>query len=56
MNRAAWMHVVLAVGWALTAIPTVLWWSESILWVAFMSIYAIVSTHWGAVEAAREAE
>lgn len=26
--------------WAVLAIPTVLWWSESILWVLMISIYA----------------
>jgi hypothetical protein len=26
--------------WLLLGIPTVLWWKESVLWVALMSIYA----------------
>lgn len=54
MNWQARMHAALAVGWALMLIPTVLWWSESILWVGTMSIYAIVVGHWSAVEASRE--
>jgi hypothetical protein len=53
-NRTARMHAFLAVGWALMFIPTALWWSESILWIGTMSIYAIVVGHWSAVEAARE--
>ena len=39
--------------WALSAIPTLLWWRDSILWVAFMSIWANVASHWAAAEAAR---
>ena len=26
--------------WAILTVPTVLWWSESILWVLIISIYA----------------
>lgn len=39
--------------WALLAIPTVLFWKESILWVAFMSLYANFVGHFGAYEAAK---
>lgn len=39
--------------WALLAIPTLLWWRESILWVAFMSLYANVASHWAAYQASR---
>lgn len=37
-------------------IPTLLWWRESLLWIAFMSLYAIVVSHWGAFQAARGEE
>lgn len=47
-----WCHYTLAISWGVTVVPTVLWWSQSILWVAFMSIYAIVVGHWGAAEGA----
>jgi hypothetical protein len=33
-------HLLLAGMWVLLAVPTVLWWEHSILWVAFMSLYA----------------
>lgn len=53
LRGPALLHACLAIGWALMFVPTVLWWSESILWVGTMSIYAIVVGHWSAVEAAR---
>lgn len=37
--------------WLLLLIPTLLWWKESILWVAFMSLYANYKTCIGAHEA-----
>lgn len=43
----------MAVVWAVLALPTILWWSESILWVAFMSLYANFGTHLAAFQAAR---
>lgn len=52
-------HLTLTVVWALLAIPTLLWWRNSILWVAFMSLYANVAAHWSAFQgtrAEREAE
>ncbi|MFV0135435.1 hypothetical protein ACLGIH_19825 [Streptomyces sp. HMX87] len=53
------LHLTLTVIWALLAIPTLLWWPNSILWVAFMSLYANVAAHWSAfhsAQAEREAE
>ena len=47
-------HLVLAAVWVLLIIPTLLWWSNSILWVAFMSLYANVAGHWSAYEASRK--
>lgn len=49
-------HRCVAATWLLMAIPTLLWWSESILWVAFMSLYANVAAHWGAAQAASAEE
>jgi hypothetical protein len=42
--------------WGLLGIPTVLFWKQSILWVAFMSLYANVVGHWSAYQAARAEE
>jgi hypothetical protein len=54
--RAAQMHRALTVVWCALAVPTVLWWRESIVWVAFMSLYANVAGHWAAWEAAKAKE
>lgn len=42
--------------WMMLVVPTLLWWSESILWVALMSIWANVAGHWSAWQAARAEE
>lgn len=47
------LHYTLTGVWVLLTIPTLLWWRNSLLWVAFMSIYANLATHWGAAEAAK---
>jgi hypothetical protein len=52
-HRAVVTHLVLAVTWALLMIPTLIWWKTSILWVALMSGYANVASHWGAYQASR---
>jgi hypothetical protein len=46
------IHRAMQWTWALLAIPTLLWWRESILWVAFMSLYANFVGHAAAAEAA----
>lgn len=58
MDKRRWkyVHRALATTWLLLAIPTMLWWSQSILWVAFMSLYANVASHWAAAEAAEAGE
>lgn len=48
-----WFHLAGIITWALLAIPTVLWWRNSILWVSLMSVYAIVLAHWASYQAAR---
>jgi hypothetical protein len=42
--------------WALMLIPTLLWWSESVLWVAGMSLYANFSSHLAAAKASQAEE
>lgn len=39
--------------WCLLIVPTVFVWSDSILWVAFMSIYACIGYHVQGYQAAR---
>lgn len=47
------LHLWATIFWSFLAIPTVVWWRESIAWVSFMSIYAIIVGHWGSYQAAR---
>jgi hypothetical protein len=47
------VNLVLVFVWIILIIPTVLFWKNSILWIALMSIYAVVVSHWGAYQASR---
>lgn len=47
------LHLTLTLLWCALVIPTVLLWRDSIAWVSFMSIYAIVASHWACWEAAK---
>lgn len=33
-------HQIALVFWLVAVIPTVIWWKDSILWIAIMSLYA----------------
>ena len=46
----------LTVLWVLLVVPTLTVWQDSLIWIALMSIYANISTHWGAYEASRAKE
>ncbi len=50
------IHWTLTVLWALLLIPTLIWWKESVLWVALMSLYANVAGHWAAAQASEADE
>jgi hypothetical protein len=54
--KAAVVHYVLAGVWALLLIPTLLFWKNSVLWVAAMSLYANLAAHLSAAKAARAEE
>lgn len=49
--RAA--HLTAAAIWILLLVPTVLWWKDSIMWVAACSLYANAWIHVGAYQGAR---
>jgi hypothetical protein len=49
-------HLVGAIVWLLMAYPTIVWWKESVLWVAIMSLYTIILDHLGGWGAARAEE
>ncbi len=47
------LHLTLMFLWTGLIIPTLLYWRDSILWVAFMSLYANIVGHWAAYQATR---
>lgn len=47
------LHLCATIAWALLAIPTFMFWSQSILWLALMSLWANFVGHWSAYQAAR---
>ena len=54
-----WFHGARLVMWMLLAIPSYLWWQDSVAWVMWMSLYAIIITEASTVlasVAARSAE
>ncbi|HEY1845430.1 MAG TPA: hypothetical protein VGH05_11305 [Buttiauxella sp.] len=50
------MHLVTAGLWIVLAIPSVIWWKNSVLWVIIISIYANVVGHLSGYTAARADE
>lgn len=50
------LHGALVAVWVVLIVPTLLWWRESILWVAFMSLYANIAGHWAAWQSTRAEE
>jgi hypothetical protein len=46
-------HATLTIVWIVLTLPTLLLWRESITWLALMSVYAIVATHWDAYQSAK---
>lgn len=50
------VHAAATVIWFLAVIPTVLWWSQSVLWVGLMSCYAAAVGHFSAWQAVRAEE
>lgn len=46
-------HAVATLLWLALVVPTVWWWRESVPWVAAMSVWANVASHFGAWQGAR---
>ncbi|WP_323102998.1 hypothetical protein [Klebsiella quasipneumoniae] len=46
-------HLVAAVMWVGLAIPSLIWWKDSVLWVILISIYANIVGHSSGYSAAR---
>ena len=51
MNIHAKMHLGGAAFWLLMLIPTLIWWHSSVLWVAILSLYALLIGHLASFEA-----
>lgn len=47
------IHLVLTLFWLSLTLPTLLWWKNSIAFVAWISLYANVASHWAAYQGAR---
>lgn len=47
------VHAVATLVWIALAVPTLLLWRDSVLWVALMSVWANVAGHWSAWQATR---
>lgn len=59
MTQKRWkskIHWAMAGVWLLLAIPTMLIWKESVLWVAIMSLYANFIGHISSAQASRAEE
>jgi hypothetical protein len=52
-KRMMVVHLCAAIVWLLLLVPTLLWWKNSILWVASMSLYANVAAHLSGFQGAR---
>lgn len=46
-------HAAMAIVWFLLIVPTVIFWAESVLWVALISCYANAVGHYAAYQATR---
>jgi hypothetical protein len=50
------VHAVATVAWFVAVVPTVVWWKDSVLWVALMSCWANAAAHFSAWQGARSEE
>jgi hypothetical protein len=46
-------HKWATLGWLALAVPAVLWWSHSVPFLVFVSVYANVCGHWSSYQASR---
>jgi membrane protein implicated in regulation of membrane protease activity len=52
VRRRVWIHRIATAVCVLLAVPGVLWWSQSVLFVILISLATQAWTSWGASEAA----
>lgn len=55
-RRLRRFHFGMTCLWVILLVPTLVWWKNSILWVAVMSVWANVAAHWSAYQGARAEE
>ena len=53
VETLATFHAWATVIWTALVIPSILWWRNSIPYLVFISVWALLATHWGAWQAAR---
>lgn len=49
-------HAIATGMWFVAIVPTVIWWKDSVLWVALMSCWANAAAHFSAWQGARSEE
>lgn len=47
------VHATLTILWFVAIVPTLLWWRDSVLWVALISCYANAAAHFSAWQGSR---
>ena len=47
---------LLALFWLVMTVPTALWWADSVRYIAWLSVYALIASHGAAWVAARAEE
>ncbi len=50
------LHGWLTVAWFVAAVPVCIWLSDSVPFLVFVSVYAVVTGHWSSWQAARVEE
>lgn len=51
-----WFHLVMMIVWAALAVPGILYWSESIIFIMILSLYANFAGEFAAYQGARAEE
>jgi hypothetical protein len=46
-------HAVMTLVWLVLVIPSLLWWSQSLLWIILLSVWANVASHFACWQSAR---
>jgi hypothetical protein len=55
-HRIAMFHLGMVIFWSIAVFPTVIWLKDSVLWVAFLSLWANVVSHAAAYSASKAEE